>query len=88
MQAGAWRLQVQHLKSQSQAKLNLAHGAGAGYIASRGRTEIGIRRSETDKIVDIRCPVQATNKRRPLGVRLKTLEEKTSANLDHAHCVS
>src|ERR1035437_2718778 len=30
--------------------------------------------------------IRTTHWRRPLGVRLQTLEEKTSTNLTHAHC--
>jgi hypothetical protein len=36
------------LKRQAQAKLNLARAAGTSNDAYRGRTEIRIRRSETD----------------------------------------
>src|ERR1035437_1117785 len=46
--AGAMETTATTLRRQAQAKLNLSHGAGAGNSVCRDRTEIRIRRSETD----------------------------------------
>jgi hypothetical protein len=46
--AGAMEATTTTLKRQAQAKLNLARAAGTSNDAYRGRTEIRIRRSETD----------------------------------------
>jgi hypothetical protein len=46
--AGAMEATATTLKRQAQVKLNLPHGAGIGNSACRDRTEIRIRRSETD----------------------------------------
>jgi predicted membrane metal-binding protein len=45
---GAMEATATTLKRQAQTKLNLSHGADIGNSAYHGRTEIRMRRSETD----------------------------------------